>query len=239
MAPINLKSSSKGVTVLIIAAVLLFLGCTFAYVAASGKLKNAAKELEAKTKQVNESEQMAQKLEKSKLEFMDARSQLHYLETSVSTQAYVPTFLKQLEYLGKSTNLKVIGVKPEEVKKTPVAQTSSSSSSSSGASASTEGQAASGTAASEEKPYDELIVEVEAEGNYMNVLDFIYKLTSFPKIVLMNNVEVSPASQTVTSGSPDLNVKMNITAFVFKAEKSGAKPKTQVSSTGRSGNDAG
>ena len=243
MAPINLKPSSKGVTMLIIVAAVLFVGCVLGYVAAAGKLNSASKQLAAKTKEVNESEQIAQKLEKSKLEYLDAGSQLRYLESSVSTQAYVPTLLKQLEYLGKSTNLKVLGVKPEKPKPKPIAAAPSSTSSTGATPPADE------TATKEvPKPYDELTVEVEAEGNYMNVLDFIYKLTSFPKIMLVNNVDVAPLSQTQGIGSPKLNVKMNVTAFVFKSEKLKAKPKADINSSavsknmkcaGRSGNDAG
>ena len=48
MPALNLKPSSKGVTVLIIVAVLILFGCVLAYVAASGKLQTATEELKKK-----------------------------------------------------------------------------------------------------------------------------------------------------------------------------------------------
>jgi len=105
MAALSLKATPKGVTALIITAVLILFGCVLGYLAAAGKLSSALSEMEAKAKSVDESREIAQKLEASKLAYLDARSQVRYLEASVSTQEYVPTLLKQLEQLGRSVNL--------------------------------------------------------------------------------------------------------------------------------------
>ena len=56
-------------TVLVIIAVIVFFGCVLTYMAMAGKLRHAASELQAKETQVDESKQMAQKLEKSKLDY--------------------------------------------------------------------------------------------------------------------------------------------------------------------------
>lgn len=251
MAQLSLKPSSKGVTALIIIAVVIFFGCTLGYIAAAGKLRSATAEMTAKKKKVAESRQIAQKLEESKLDYLDARSQIRFLESSVSDQAYIPTLLKQIESLGKSVNLRVSGIKPEPVKAQPTARRLSSGA-----------QAASGNieAASEQKaqpgaqtaqkianPYDELKINVEAEGKYMNALDFMYKLTSFPKIIAVDTVEMSPASSSDEVGSPDLNIRLRVTAFVFRNEKPATDPtagREAVSSSatdkqGRRGNEAG
>ena len=249
MAPISLRPSHRGVKVLIALAAVLFIGCIFAYVGAAEKLNRTSKEVDEKAKEVSDSEMMAQKLERSKLEYMDAQSQLRCLETSVTTQAYVPTLLKQLEYLGKSTDLKVVGIRPDLSKINTSSGGSSSSSSSSGSnsgsssgSSSSDGAAASSSSSKKDtKPYDELNVEVDAKGNYMNVLDFIYKLTSFPKIMQLKNINITPSTQgdKVVTGSPELTIKMNVTAFIMKIDEAKDTQKTEMSSTGRSGNDAG
>jgi Tfp pilus assembly protein PilO len=251
MARVSLKSSSKGVTVLIIIAVVIFFGCTLAYLAVAGKLKSTAAEMQAKEKKVTQSKEIAQKLEESKLDYLDAKSQIRFLESSVATSAYVPTLLKQLESLGKSVNLNVIGVRPEVVKEQPGARKLSSGA-----------QAANGNveAASEQKtqsagqtvakaqapPYDELNIDIEVEGKYMNALDFLYKLTSFPKIIAVKSVQMDPGGDQIVS-SPVLNIKMSITAYVLKDDAPAVVPGAPAgtvtgknpSSEGRNGNEAG
>ena len=223
MALANLKSTSKSVTALIIVAVILFFGCILVYMAAAGKLKSAADQLAESEEQAQSAKSIIQKLEKSRLDYLDAKSQLRCLESSISTKDYVPTLLKQIEYTGKSVNLKVLGVRPQEMAKAaPVRKISSGA------------DAANGnvSAASEQKPglegeqkaeppapYNELRVDLEVEGRYMDALDFLYKLTSFPKIIAVNSMSISPSSGSeVSFNSPALSIKINVTAFVFKDE---------------------
>ena len=97
MAAVSLKAGSKGITVLIILAVAILFGCVLAYMGAAGKLKAVAADLEKKERQVAESEKIASRLEETRLDYIDARAQIRNLESSVTTQAYVPTLLKQLE----------------------------------------------------------------------------------------------------------------------------------------------
>lgn len=268
MALASLKPSSKGVTVLIIMAVGIFFGVALVYLAIGGKMKSLDSELASKQKEVQDSKKIALTLQQSKLDYLDARAQIRCLESSVSTQAYVPTMLKQLEYLGKSVNLKVLSVRPQ-----PVAETQSTRTLSSGAQAangnvegaSQEKQDASNPNAAaaqkkETKPYDELPVEIEVAGSYMNALDFLYRLTSFPKIISVNSLQVSPTGQTEPLRSPDLDIKLSVTAFVFKTGQSadsqaqaqiignrterviseaGTATRPSVVSKGRAGNEAG
>ncbi|MEN6581916.1 MAG: type 4a pilus biogenesis protein PilO [Armatimonadota bacterium] len=231
----SLKPSAKGVTALIVIAVVIFFGCAMAYMAAAGKMRTTANELAAKQKKVDEGKRIAQKLEDSKLKYLDAKSQVRFLESSVSNQAYVPTLLKQLEILGKSVNLNVIGVRPQPVQ--VVAETRTLSSGAKAANGDVEGasqqkaqtgQAGQATQAVKQ-PYDELKIDIEVEGRYMNALDFLYKLTSFPKIVAVNTVDVEPTtSSDDVVGSPVLKIKVNLTAFVFKSDAPVATPDSQA-----------
>ncbi len=252
MAQLSLKPSSKGVTALIIIAVVIFFGITLGYLAAAGKLRSASAEMSAKEKKVTESKQIAQKLEESKLDYLDARSQIRFLESSVSDQAYVPTLLKQIESLGKSVNLKVNGIRPEPAKVQPTARKLSSGAQAANGNveAASEQKAQPGTsqtAVQAPSPYDELKIDVEVEGRYMNALDFMYKLTSFPKIIAINTVQMNPAANAEVIGSPNLNIKLQITAFVFKNEKPAANPSvgneaasgSAAGKQGRHGNEAG
>ncbi len=245
MPAANLRASSKSVTALVIVAAVVLFGCLLTYIAAAGKIKSAVAELERKEKEVAESRLIAQKLEKSKLDYLDARSQVRNLEASVSTKEYVPTMLKQIELLGRSVNLKVLSVRP-----TPAPPPVVSRSMSSGAKAS-EGnvEAASkpqpgqggNTAEAAKKPvepYTELKVDLEVEGHYMNALDFLYKLTSFPKIIAVNTVEISPPNERDNLGSPRLSIKMNATAFVLKDGPVATPEDTARRPVGRGGADS-
>jgi len=252
MPALSLRPSSKGVTVLIIVVVLVLFGGVLAYVAAYGKLQTATEELRKKERTVEESRQIVHKLEKSRLDYFDACSQVRYLESSVSTRDYVPTMLKQVERLGKSVNLRVLGVRPQQESLMPATRTVSSGAKAAegnveGASQNAKGQEA---AAQKPKPYDELNVDMEIEGSYMNALSFVYRLTRFPKIVAVNKMEMLPSKDAMTLTSPRLKVKITLTAFILKEEKkapaaatstdkSALKPAPQSSGQGGVGHEAG
>lgn len=221
MALASLKANSKGVTILIILAVVIFFGCVLTYMAAAGKLHAVATELKSKEQKVADAERVAKTLEESRLRYLDTRAQIRYLESSVSTQAYVPTLLKQLEQLGKSVKLKVLSVRPQPIAQTnaPVRRLSSGAQASQGnVESASEQKAGSSTAqpVTVEKPYDELPIDLELEGGYMSAMQFLYGLTSFPKIIAVNRVELSPVGAAEAFNSPKLSIRLNITAFVLK-----------------------
>jgi len=227
VARVSLRPTSKGVTALIVVAVVCFFGCVLAYMAAAGKMRSASAELKSKEQEVAQSRKMAEELEESKLEYLDTRAQLRFLESSVSTRAYVPTLLKQLERLGKSVDLKVVAVRPQAPEKAAYQRKVSSGAQAAGgdvesASKSKNADEQKQAAKKPSVPYDELKIEVEVEGRYMNALDFLYKLTTFPKIVAVNGVQLAPVERNGAFGSPNLNIRMGVTAIVFKEE--GGKP---------------
>jgi len=243
MALVNLKPSQKGVTVLIVIAAAIFFCCVLACLGAARTLNKAASELAAADKQVQEGNKIAQTERDSRNHYEDTRAQIRCLESSVSDQAYVPTLLKQLEYLGHSVDLKVIGVRPKAPDPAPVVKKTTDPS----AGANSTAAAGTGTETAKEapKPYDELQIELDMEGNYMDALDFLYRLTSFPKIMAVKDIQMAPTGPTTVLTSPQLSIKMNVTAFIFKvgdkpAGTTGSAPATSsTKSEGRTGNEAG
>ncbi len=247
MAPVSLKPSQKGVTALIVVAAAVFVCCLLACFWAMQKTSQVSAEKARAEKEIRDNQAIAQTQHDSENKYLDTRAQIRCLESSVSTQAYVPTLLKQIEHLGKSVNLKVNGVRPKApdpnagLAKKMAAQTASSGA---GGQSPAGGSAAAPAAKPEPpKPYDELEVDLELEGNYMNALDFLYKLTSFPKIMAVNSVQMDPDNspgQAITD-SPKLKIKINLTAFVFKEPAPAKKPAAgdTASLTGRTGNEAG
>lgn len=235
MAPVSLKPTQKGVTMLAIAAVAIFVCCLLACLGSLAKVRDVDGQLAKAEKQVRESEKIAETQRESENRYIDTRAQIRFLESSVSTQAYVPTLLKQIEHLGKSVNLRVIGVRPQPVtvvqrKPAPVEGESS---------AATDG-AASAEKKEPPKPYDELVIDLQVEGKYMNALDFLYRLTSFPKILAVNTVQMSPSGINSLSGSPKLTIDINVTAYVFKEAPAATEKKAETARVeGRTGNEAG
>lgn len=231
MAPVSLKPTQKGVTALIVVAAVVFVCCLLSCFWAVGKSNRVNAERAKVEKEVRDSQAMAQTQRDSENKYLDTRAQIHCLESSVATQAYVPTLLKQIEHLGKSVDMKVIGVRPKAPNPNAgLAKKVASQSAGTGAA----GQAPADPNAVAEKPeipkpYDELEIDLELEGSYMNAVDFLYKLTSFPKIMAVNTIQMNPDNTPglAMTESPLLNIKINVTAFVFKeASPSKKKPAT-------------
>jgi Tfp pilus assembly protein PilO len=253
MSLVSLKPSSKGITILIALAIVIFVCCTLGYLGAASKLNVTASDIGAKEKQLQDSTKIAQTLEESKLKFLDTRAQIRFLESSVSTHAYVPTLLKQIELLGKSVNLKVLSIRPKAAPvEAPVRKLSSGAQAAEGnVDAASQPKPGEETTAQKPKakvkPYDELIVDIELEGEYMDALDFLYRLTSFPKIIAVNSMVMAPVDSTPGVKSPALNIKINVTAFVLKDSKPAPKPEAAGASVtsnttvreGGTGNEAG
>ncbi len=244
----NLKPSKSGVLALTVVAAIVFVACVLSVVLGLGKLNSMQAELDKKETEVSEAKQVVHKLEKTKLEYNDAKSQLKFLESWVSTQAYVPTLLRQLENLGKSVNLRITEVKPvEESKRKKARKLNSSKQASEG-----NVEAASKTGEEEAKPkkklYDELEINVEVSCKYMNALDFLYRLTNFPKIIAVNKITVESAKTGKSKvmsfdKSPMLHMKMNLTAYLYKDSGPSATKKKvaekNMSDKGRTSNEAG
>ncbi|MDH7601495.1 MAG: type 4a pilus biogenesis protein PilO [Armatimonadota bacterium] len=240
MAAFNLRATSKAVTVLVIVAVLVLFATVLMYLGMAGKLRSAVSEMQAKTKQVAESRSVVEKLEATKLAYLDARSQVRFLETSVSTQEFIPTLLKQIEHLGKSVNLKVLGVRPslDAQKQSGKRSLSSSKQASEGnLEEASKSEAGGGRgSARNSRPYDELQIALQVEGYYMDLLDFLYRLTTFPKIVAVDSVEITPlTSRLQGTGSPRLNMKLTLTAFILRDDNKPEKNKLRPGSSIRPG----
>ncbi len=244
MAQLSLKPTQKGVTALIVVAAVIFASCLLGCLGAMQKVNAVDKERAAVEKQVRESQTVAQTQRDAQSKYDDTRAQIRCLESSVSTQAYVPSLLKQIEHLGKTVHLRVVGVRPKAAD--PNAglakkmQAEAASQGNQGANGSTPASAA--AKPEPPKPYDELQVDLELEGSYMDALDFLYRLTSFPKIIAVNNVQMTPDSGLCISESPKLSIRINATAFVFKEASPSKKLDKQpaaASTQGETGNEAG
>jgi Tfp pilus assembly protein PilO len=224
MSDNGIKATSKGVIVFLVITILLLLGIAGGTVVFWNKVSAETVKMEAKKKQVEEAQRMALSIEESKLEYSDVQSQLQNLEQNISTEEYIPTLLSQMESLCQSVDMKVLSVRPVMIEESK-AKKSKDSKSSDDANAPKDADASKDTPGKEGKKanvpsqpfYKEQKIDIEVGGYYLNALDLIYKITSFPKIVAVNSVQMSPAVSSARGafGSPPLKVQMSVIAFIL------------------------
>jgi Tfp pilus assembly protein PilO len=125
-------------------------------------------------------------------------AQLSHLEQGVPEMAYVPTLLKELEQVGQSNGLQVLGVRP--IPKQAAAPKS------------TKGN----TERAPKKAYNELNIEVRGRGSYRSVMNFMIALKSFPKIVAVRTVTLTPKMDgNQYDQAPLLDVQIELRSYLF------------------------
>ena len=66
------------------------------------------------------------------------------------------------------------------------------------------------------KTYEEQLVEVKGTGHYLKVLSFLGQLESFPKIVSVQSVTLTPKNDLNSKNDPStLEIVVELKAFVF------------------------
>lgn len=145
-----------------------------------------------------------QQLEDSKQKLEDSKIKLTHLESNIPTTAYIPTMLQELERMGIQEGIAVTGVRPMP---TPAAKRS-----------------ADGTEEIEvSKPYEEVTIEVKGRGTFDSVEKFLKSLQSFPKIVAARTVSMEPKIDPQNPMLQQLEVTIELKAFMFKQTPAKAK----------------
>jgi len=224
---LRIRPTKKSLICLAGVAVLLLCAGGFAYYSFSSKLGVLKTEITKKQAKLDNSEQITRRLESVEQEYTDAQVQLGTLEKGVSTRAYVPTLLRQIEELGTSVNMRVVGVRPKIVVEAPPPPPPPSE----------DGKSEQKKVAPKKPdPYDKLDIDIEVTGKYCDTARFLYKITSFPKIIAVNTVQITPVSSTSepeTLTSPKLSIKLGTTAFILK--EAGRKPAANDKQTADAG----
>lgn len=229
------KATAQTLTVTAVMAGVLFMVGILLYVLLAQQMGNATGELQAKQKAVGDANKVASRIVESQQKLEETKLKLSCLESSVATYEYVPTLLKQLETLGKSMSLNVLSVRPQPIVEDTVAAAKPAASGEN-----QEGEksaASSNTKKKEVKPYKELKIEIEVEGTYWNTRNFMYRLTKFPKIIAVNQIQMSPAGLVIGRNSPKLQVRLSVTAFIFPDKESGKEQVAPTPSTSASGTE--
>ncbi len=156
--------------------------------------------------QVKPTTQIQSELDASTKELTETSSQLKHLEANIPDFAYIPTMLAELEQVGKANGIEVTGVRPTVP---PAANPK-------------EGEKVA------RKPYDELIIEVKGRGHYGDVMKFIGALQTFPKIVALRSISMTPKNDPSKGTTDGLDLTIDLKAFVFPQPQTapGASPAT-------------
>lgn len=189
-------------------AVLGFLGGgTFLYFQYTG-LTDLDQEVRVLDNKVRSQRDLPAQLELSQRDLDTTRSKLAHLERNVPEFAYVPTMLRELETLGKSSGLKVIGVRPVEKSDNQKIE----------------------EAKGVDKPYQEIEITVTSRGSYPAILRFVSALNAFPKIVGTRAVSIEPKRDPLMpkDQKPPLELTTRLRAYVFE---DGQVPEAQSSAS--------
>lgn len=183
------------------AVTVLILGASAAmYVWQTGEMAQMEKQIFAKEQEAATGQRTADQLDGVRQDADTIESKLRYLETSVAGSMYIPTLLKQVDNLARSMNLKVQSLhhNRENTPNSPPPEASKED-----------------KAKFRPLPYDYEHIDMEVIGDYWTVARFLYRLTTFPKILAVDTLTLTPMAAT-TAASPKLGVRLNMTGFVFK-----------------------
>jgi Tfp pilus assembly protein PilO len=213
---------SKNVTtaLLSVAGVVFAVGAGLGYLLFSqiAIARNSVVNLQA---QAGSSSQIARRYQSTLADYNTTTSQIAFLEGPIPQNQYVPTLLQQLQVLAQTTGLQVMSVKPG-----PLASLTQKAAAPVAAAVPASGDATAGAAsASNAKavapPYDTLPVQLTVTGTYRQIMQFIYGLPRFPKILCLKSLNLSPKGLSAGSmgtgavAEPALNAVFSIDAYVF------------------------
>lgn len=200
-----MKDHSKPRLFMMLTAVAFVVGAGANYWQYGG-MTAKADEVSRLEKLVQDEEGLKRRLEETTAKLAETSTTLGHLEKGVPSFAYVPTLLFELESIGKTNGIDVLGVRPV-VKVAPITP-----------------QKDGENLSSRRKPYEEMSIEVKGRGTYRSVMSFLKSLQKFPKIVEARTVTLSPKQlQADPDGKRSLDVSIELRAYLFKQgeEKTG------------------
>ncbi|MGV3720677.1 MAG: type 4a pilus biogenesis protein PilO [Actinomycetota bacterium] len=179
------------------------------------KLTETVVILKAREAEKADGHKIARQRDEMRVALEQDRAELLYLENGVSDAAYVPTLLKQLEELASTTHNRVLGVRP-------IADTRGPTRIEQRRDPNAQAKAGSSSAEKEEappEPYTRLAIQVSLVGSYQSSQAFVDRLTRFPKIVSVEELQLRPQHAVGLPAAKDqglLDVEVKLTAFIMK-----------------------
>jgi Tfp pilus assembly protein PilO len=190
------KSGPNPTLFMALSGVMLLIGGGACYMQYS-KLGDHTRQVAALRQDVRDESEVARDLELSREALETTAKELSHLEGSIAEIEYIPTMLKELEQTGLEYGTEVTGIRP-------IAKQVSKQSSKQNA-----------EVKESRKPYEELNIEVKGRGSYGAVMRFTKGLQSFPKIVAVRTVSLTPKTDTTGSTQGNLEVTVELRAYAF------------------------
>ena len=191
-------------------AVALATAGWFAYATRRAKLTALQETLRAKQTELKNIEPEIARRPQLEAQYSSLQVRLAVLEPALPTYAYVPTLVRQLEWLANETDNKLDGIKPQRSRQKPQAEKSESESH--GKKSGEEAPAVKEPSV----PYDSVDIDVELQGTYWSTIKFLESLQKFPKMIAVNEMVIRPSCTPTMAASPDLKVQIAIKAVVTK-----------------------
>jgi len=207
--------------------IIIFVVCAVAFIGAggwlhrakSGHLQQLKQNLAQKQQQVEEVNAKIGQIGVLEARNEELGRQVAVLEPNLPTEAYIPTFLAQIQNLAQQTDNHLTLIKPlpkRKAGKTAVA-----------APPADEGEGgktspATTTSNGNEEvalPYDQVDIELGFNGTYLSTLEFLQRLRAFPKMIAVNEISLKPNSNLKELGAlsdPILNITLQLTAVIAK-----------------------
>ncbi len=189
-------------TFYIASGLVAVLGAGATYTAYTG-LSTAETRVAALRGEARDEKDVKAELAKTQTQIEELRTKLRHLEEGVPSFAYIPTMTRELETVGRSHGIEVLGIRPM-----PAPATAKKD----------DGEA-------KTKPaYEELTIAVKGRGDYGSVMRFVQALTRFPKIVEVRMLTLEPKIDTKNPlARPLLDADIEMRAYAFKDAEPAAK----------------
>ncbi|MEW5945505.1 MAG: hypothetical protein AB1742_04845 [bacterium] len=206
---------------IIVEAALAVVYYMYYYVPQTARIVELKEEAQKKQRDVREIELTKKLLADTRLENERLKAEIEHLEKFFPEEMFVPTVLLQIEQLASATQLDITKIAP----KTPTTGEKAGEEKAGKAPAGQQPAQQEEFAFDAQKEYTTSIVEFDAEGSYKALYDFMSELTSFPKLVVVNNFKVTTAGaaaggqgqgKTPPEKAGMLKVTMPLTFYIQK-----------------------
>jgi Tfp pilus assembly protein PilO len=211
----------------IAALCLIGLGASL-YRAKSTELSRLRQDLTTKEKEYAEVQVKLTKQPELEAKNTKLQDRLSVLEPALPDNAYMPTFLQQIEHLATTTDNRIVSIKPVKAAGVRGAgpkvndETGEVVKPETGAETTTD-TGKSGKDAKSKIPYDYSSIELKVDGSYSTILAFLSELQQFPKMIAANDISFAPrtGARDQDRRSSDLTATMSLTAVITKGAKNG------------------
>ena len=230
MAHDALVKSQRMFLALTVVSLILAGGLSYMQIAEWRSTKAEADKL---AKELENPEALRRQVSELRNATVTSRLAVAHLELNLPTRDYVPTMLRELEAMGQASGLRITGVRPVPKKEKPKPVDQEKEKEAPGAPKDDSKKK------EERKPYEEMDFDIEATGQYMQILKFLEMVSEFPKIIAVKSVSISATPNPRDVGPPKLTATFGVRAYIFPTKPQNLVESPSRATTERSGSTQG